>query len=100
MKKLFIFSFILFFGIQLFAQAPESFKYQAVVRDASGAVIPDQTVGVQIQILEGTEYGSAIYVETHSPTTNSFGLINFNIGEEVFKTVLSLQLIGEATVTL
>ena len=81
MKKLFIFSFILFFGIQLFAQAPESFKYQAVVRDASGAVIPDQTVGVQIQILEGTEYGSAIYVETHSPTTNSFGLINFNIGE-------------------
>ena len=64
----------------LMAQTPQSFKYQAVARDASGNVVAGQTVGMQISILQGSINGTALYVETFTPTTNGFGLINLNIG--------------------
>ena len=62
------------------AQSPEEFSYQAVARDVSGNVLPNQSVGVEISILENSSSGTVIYTETHSATTNSFGLLNFNIG--------------------
>jgi len=62
------------------AQAPQSFKYQAVARDASGEVIANQKVGFQISILQGSESGIAVYTETHSDSTNQFGLITLEIG--------------------
>ncbi len=65
----------------LFAQAPQSFKYQAVARDAGGNVVADQTVGMQISILQGSISGATVYVETFTPTTNEFGLINIDIGK-------------------
>ncbi|MFH2096158.1 MAG: hypothetical protein ABIJ16_10670, partial [Bacteroidota bacterium] len=61
-------------------QSPQSFSYQAVVRDATGLVIPDQNVGIRISILQGSVSGPAVYTETHSPTTSSFGLVNLEIG--------------------
>jgi uncharacterized protein (TIGR02145 family) len=64
----------------LFAQTPQSFKYQAVARDGSGAVLANQTVGLRVQILKGSTSGAAVYVETHSAFTNPFGLINLEIG--------------------
>ncbi|MCD6446659.1 MAG: hypothetical protein J7L40_00680, partial [Candidatus Marinimicrobia bacterium] len=81
MKKLFFTLTALVIGIQLFAQTPESFKYQAVIRDASGNVITNQTVGLQIEILQGSETGTSVYSETWNVLTNTFGLINLNIGE-------------------
>ncbi|MBE9512390.1 MAG: hypothetical protein IMY71_16075, partial [Bacteroidetes bacterium] len=62
------------------AQTPQNFKYQAVARDAVGDVVADQAVGMQISILQGSASGTAVYVETFTPTTNEFGLINLNIG--------------------
>jgi len=52
----------------LMAQTPQSFKYQAVARDASGDVVADQAVGMQISILKGSITGTAVYVETFTPT--------------------------------
>jgi uncharacterized protein (TIGR02145 family) len=74
--------FLLFHvSFSLIAQAPESFSYQAVVRNNSGQPLADQQVSLRISILKGGEFGSAVYVEKHKGTTNKFGLITKNIGE-------------------
>jgi len=64
----------------IWAQVPQSFKYQAVARDASGVVINNQAVGVQMSIVQNSIYGASIYVETFTATTNNFGLLNINVG--------------------
>ncbi|MFH2096048.1 MAG: hypothetical protein ABIJ16_10115 [Bacteroidota bacterium] len=80
MKKLVIALILCFAAAGIFSQSPQSFSYQAVIRDATGLVIPDQNVGIRISILQGSVSGPSIYSETHSPTTNSFGLVNLEIG--------------------
>jgi hypothetical protein len=62
------------------AQAPQSFNYQAVARDASGAVLSNQAVNFRISLLQGSTTGVISYTETHSVTTNILGLVNFAIG--------------------
>jgi predicted aspartyl protease len=64
----------------VFAQAPKSMSYQAVIRDASNVLISNQAVGTQISILQGTTTGTAVYVETQIPTTNANGLVSLAIG--------------------
>jgi len=80
MKKIYPIISAIFLGLSVFAQSPESFKYQAVVRNATGEIIATQQVGVQISILQTSTTGTAVYVEAFTPTTNSFGLINLEIG--------------------
>ena len=63
-----------------FGQAPEGFKYQAVVRDGGGIILTNQTVGYQLTILQTSPSGTAVYTETFSPTTNGYGLVNLEIG--------------------
>jgi hypothetical protein len=62
-------------------QAPNSFKYQAVIRNTSGIIIANKPVGVRISILQDNSSGSSVYTETHVITTNSYGIVNLNIGE-------------------
>ena len=71
----------LLFHILVLAQTPNTFNYQAVIRNASGELVSDQTVGVRISILEGSETSSAIYTETHSVESNSYGMISLKVGE-------------------
>lgn len=61
----------------LFAQAYDKMSYQAVVRDANGNLLSNQTIGMQVSIMVGN--GTA-YIETHNPTTNTNGLISIEIG--------------------
>jgi uncharacterized protein (TIGR02145 family) len=75
--------FLLYFFILsniLIAQSPEAFKYQAVVRDATGQVIINQEVSFRISLMNGSIDGPVVYTETHSVTTNQFGLVNLEIG--------------------
>jgi len=69
-----------------FGQAPQSFKYQAVARDISGNILADQPVGFQISILKTTATGTAVYIETHTDTTNQFGLVILEIGRGTVTT--------------
>jgi hypothetical protein len=62
------------------AQTPQQFKYQAVLRDASGNIIVSQAKTVIIEILQGAPEGSVVFSETHQVTTSSQGIINLNIG--------------------
>jgi hypothetical protein len=84
MKKLLLLSFYLIlstFYLQAQAQAPQAFKYQAVIRDGSGQILADQAVGLQINLIEQMDFDTAsVYIETHAVTTNAFGLVNLEIG--------------------
>ena len=62
------------------AQAPQSFNYQAVARDGTGAALSNQAVSFRVSLLQGTATGTNVYSETHAVTTNQFGLVNFAIG--------------------
>lgn len=68
------------FTASTFAQSPDAFKYQAVIRDASSNIIANQAVGMQMTILQGSATGTAVYQETFAPTTNGYGLVNLEIG--------------------
>jgi len=82
MKKLFFTTVIVFVIIsQIFAQSPESFKYQAIIRDDAGTVLSNQIVSFQLSIVEGNQTGTSVYTETFNKTTNTYGLVNLNIGE-------------------
>ena len=80
MKKLFTFMVAVFLTATLWAQSPEKMSYQAVIRNSSEALVTNTTVGMQISILQGSTGGSAVYVETQTPTTNFNGLVNIEIG--------------------
>jgi hypothetical protein len=60
--------------------APEKISYQAVVRDANKAIVANQDVGMRISVLQNTLAGTAVYVETQTPTTNANGLLSIYIG--------------------
>jgi len=66
----------------LFGQVPSGFKYQAVLRDASGNVRVTTNVSIDVAILLGSAIGTQIFVETHLVTTNEFGLVNMEIGSK------------------
>ncbi len=82
MKKLL---FVVFFTVTIFssgfAQVPASFNYQAVVRNSSGEILANKTVSFRISLLQGSATGTVIYSETHTVTTNNFGLVTLKIGE-------------------
>jgi hypothetical protein len=100
MKKRFTFLAALLIGVSVFGQAPgktsiltgnnqkmlpepsapEQISYQAVVRDATNATVANKVVGMRISVLQATEVGTAVYVETQTPTTNANGLLSIYIG--------------------
>ena len=80
MKKLYAIIIALLLATSILAQSPEKMSYQAVIRNSSDELVTNQTVGVQISILQGTADGSAVYIETQTPTTNANGLVSIEIG--------------------
>ena len=51
MKRIFTIAAALMLTASVFAQSPEKMSYQAVVRDASDALVTSTAVGMQIEIL-------------------------------------------------
>jgi uncharacterized protein (TIGR02145 family) len=84
MKRIILSLFLVLSGACLFAQVPQSFKYQTVVRDAGGVILSGQDVSFRMSILQGSSSGTAVYVETFSVQTNQFGLATFNIGQGTY----------------
>jgi len=64
----------------LCAQSPESFNYQAVIRDANSQILINQNVCLRFSILQNSISGNIIYSETHAVLTNQFGIVNLKIG--------------------
>jgi hypothetical protein len=86
MIRLITILFAILINASVLAQAPNKMSYQAVVRDNSNTLVIDQEVGMRISILQTSVNGSAVYVETQMPTTNSNGLASIEIGSGIVVT--------------
>jgi hypothetical protein len=78
-KRIILTIVFVFSILGLLAQTPQMFKYQAVLRDASGNVIANQNKTVVVDILQ-SNLTTIVFTETHNVITTSLGLINLNIG--------------------
>ncbi|MBK7384725.1 MAG: hypothetical protein IPI81_15550 [Flavobacteriales bacterium] len=81
MRIPFILCALSLFADPLFAQAPRKMSFQAVLRDNADALIVNGAVGVRASVLQGTINGAAVFVETHTTTTNANGLVTLVIGD-------------------
>lgn len=68
------------FNFLAYSQAPEMFKYQAVVRNSNGGIVSNQLVSLQLEILQGGTTGMPVYTETFELISNGYGLVNLGIG--------------------
>ena len=80
MKKINLIIAMMIIAVCVFAQTPQAFKYQAVVRDNAGNVLTTTNVNFRIGILQGSASGILVFSETHDANTNEFGLVNLEIG--------------------
>lgn len=80
MKKLLL-SF-LFIGLlqAAFGQAPQGINYQAVARTSSGGPVISAAISVRFSVWDAAAGGTQLFVETHSATTNVYGLFTAVIG--------------------
>lgn len=65
--------------LNLNAQSPQGFNYQAVARDGNN-LLANQNLDVRFSILDGV---SPVYEETHSVSTNDHGLFSVVIGDGI-----------------
>jgi hypothetical protein len=79
-KALFIVALALAGTIGTLAQAPQLFNYQGVARNSSGAALASTPLGLRISILDGGPSGTVVYQETHTTSTNAYGLYTVSIG--------------------
>ena len=90
MRYLFFTIFIFVSGVVL-AQAPQGFTYQGVATNNEGIEISNQDISIRASFLLETASGNSVYLETHSTTTDAFGLFNVVIGsgqtESDFSTI-------------
>ncbi|MBN2890319.1 MAG: hypothetical protein JXL97_00495 [Bacteroidales bacterium] len=80
MKKITLVLSFLLVAIIGFAQTPNQFKYQAVIRDNNGDVLVNQSVDVQIDIIKTNVSGTVVFTETHNVTTSANGVVSLNVG--------------------
>jgi len=81
MKNLYLTAVFTFFSLFLtWAQSPEQFNYQAVIRNSGGNILANQSVGIKFNIRQSTAAGSIVFSETFATTTNEYGMVNLQIG--------------------
>jgi len=80
MKKIVTLFALLIMISAVYGQAPPSFSYQAILKDAAGTVRANTATTVKFEILQGTATGTVVYSETQNTTTTSTGLINLSLG--------------------
>ena len=66
--------------ITLTTFAQQGINYKAVIKDDLGNVIANDLVQVQFSIRTSINSADNVYVENHTPTTDSNGLVILNIG--------------------
>lgn len=66
--------------VSVLGQAPGKFSYQAILRDADGVIRDSESVSIQLVIHQGSETGTQVYSEVQNVETNSFGLVNLEVG--------------------
>jgi trimeric autotransporter adhesin len=77
--------FILFLALSpaplALCQVPQGFNYQAIARDGTGNILPNQALPVRISIMSDSIGTIVFWKELHaSISSNSFGLITLSVG--------------------
>lgn len=80
MNKIILLILLLIISIDIQAQAPRKFNYQAVIRSNAGSIVANQAVSIRFSIHDATANGAVQYSERHTATTNAFGLVNLQVG--------------------
>jgi hypothetical protein len=81
MKKILLFlSLITVVAINMQAQVPNKFNYQAVARNSQGQSLANANITLRLTILDGGANGNSVYSETRQATTNQLGLFTVGIG--------------------
>ncbi len=81
MKNLYLTAVFTFFALFLtWAQSPEQFNYQAVIRNSGGNILANQSVGIKFNIRQASAAGNIVFSETFATTTNEYGMVNLQIG--------------------
>jgi len=81
MKKILFIAFYLIFALNhIHAQMPNTFRYQAVIRNSNGEVVDDKPIKLKMSILQNSATGTNVYSEVFEYTTNEYGLVAVNIG--------------------
>ena len=79
LRSLFWVTFV--FGIiNVYAQVPQKFSYQTIIRNYKNTLVSNSLIGMRISIISGSATGTAVYSETHSVTSNENGLATIEIG--------------------
>jgi hypothetical protein len=73
-------AFFLLGIISVSAQAPQRMGYQSIVRNATGELVANATVGVKVSVIKDAETGTVVYEETFVGSTNENGLLTLEIG--------------------
>jgi uncharacterized protein (TIGR02145 family) len=63
-----------------FAQGPNKMSFQTVLRNSQGKLVLNKSIGVRLSILQSTSTGTAVYVETHTKSSNANGLLTLEVG--------------------
>jgi hypothetical protein len=64
-----------------FAIAQDGINYQGAATDANGDELTNQNITIRASVLSATANGNLQWEETHSATTDQFGLFNVVIGQ-------------------
>ncbi|MBR5028915.1 MAG: hypothetical protein IKX51_06820, partial [Bacteroidales bacterium] len=77
-----IISLVLAFCVTVatFAQMPQSFGFQTVVRNNNNTLI-NSHVGARLTILKNSATGTSVYCETQDVYTSSNGVATFEVGK-------------------
>jgi len=78
MRKILTTLGLMVLGISLYAQVPQRFSYQAIIRDNQNQLVANQEIAMRISII--TLFGIPVYSERHTVTTNANGLATLQIG--------------------
>ena len=80
MKKLLTILFT-FLVTCVVAQVPQGVGYQGVATDANGIELVNQSISIRASVLSGSATGTIEWEETHSTSTDTFGLFTLTIGQ-------------------
>jgi hypothetical protein len=64
----------------LHAQIPQTFRYQAIARDAGGDPLVSKAVNIRLSLLHTENPDSVVYSEEHAVNTSPQGLITLTVG--------------------
>jgi hypothetical protein len=95
MKSTILFLFAFLLTLSSFAQVPQKFNYQAVVRNNTGVIVTNQNIAVKAEIIDSNST-TILYSETHTVTTNAQGLFALQVGGGSVKSGVFANIVWSA----